>query len=122
MTAVPASTKSPIIPAAVPCGSARNTASISGQGAPDRVAGRREVRVDATEGIVVAIATLQPDQRDVRVSDEEPDQLGADIAGRPDDPDPDPALAVGALGAGRSVRATKPVAASRIPSVAVIVG
>ena len=33
----------------------------------------------------------EPDDLDVRVAGEQPDQLGADVAGRADDPDPDPA-------------------------------
>jgi hypothetical protein len=37
-----------------------------------------------------SVASLEPDDLDVGVAPEEPDQLGADIARRPDDPDPDP--------------------------------
>ena len=41
--------------------------------------------------VAVAVAAARPTMRDVRVAGEQPDQLGADVAGRPDDADPDPA-------------------------------
>ena len=70
-----------------------------GERAVDRVAGRGEMRVDATERVGVAIAALEPDERDVRVAHEEPDQLGADVPRRADDADADPSLVAVALGA-----------------------
>ena len=59
------------------------------QGGMDGQLGRREVRVDAAERVVVAVAALEADEVDVRVAREEPDELGADVAGRPDDADAD---------------------------------
>jgi hypothetical protein len=38
---------------------------------------------------LVAVATLEPDDLDGGMATEQPDQLGADVAGRADDPDPD---------------------------------
>ena len=48
-----------------------------------------EVRVDAVDRVVVAVAAGRPTIVDVRVAGEEADQLGADVAGRADDADPD---------------------------------
>jgi hypothetical protein len=45
------------------------------------------MRVGALDRLVVAIAALEPDDLDGRVSIEQSDQLGADVARRPDDPD-----------------------------------
>ena len=52
--------------------------------------GRAQVRVDAGDRVVVALAALQPDELDVRVAGKQPDELRADVSGGPDDPDPDP--------------------------------
>ncbi len=78
-----------------------------GQGQEDRIdrrqlavdgqLGRAEVRVDAGDGVVVALATLEADEVDVRVPREEADELRADVAGRPDDADPDPTRAAGGI-------------------------
>ena len=107
MIAVPSAMRSGTSAAAVPWGRARNTASAGGQRRRARsrpVVG--EVRVDAAERVAVAVAALEPDDRDVRVPRQEPDQLGADVAGRADDPDADAARAAGrvdaALGRGPS--------------------
>ena len=79
-----------------------------GEGEEDRVhvrergvddqAGVGEVRVDAVERVAVAVAALEADDGHVRVAGQEADQLGADVAGRPDDADPDAAVGVGAAG------------------------
>ncbi len=79
-----------------------------GEGEEDRVdVGQRgiddetrlgEVRVDAVERVAVAVAALEADDRHVRVAGQEADQLGADIAGRPDDADPDAPVGLGAAG------------------------
>ena len=54
------------------------------------------MRVDAADRVAVAIATHEPDQRHVRVDGEQPDQFGTDVAGGPDDRDPDlPRTSVG---------------------------
>ena len=63
-----------------------------GQRRVDDMSRRREMRVDATDRIGIPFAALESDERHVRVTDEQPDQFGADIPCRPDDPDPDPAL------------------------------
>ena len=62
-----------------------------GQRVPDREVGRGEVRVVAADRIVVAVAAGEPDDVDVRMARQQPDQLGADVAGRADDADADPA-------------------------------
>ena len=49
----------------------------------------------AADGIVVALAADEPDQFDIRMAGEQPDQLATDIPGRPDDPDPDAARPAG---------------------------
>ena len=49
----------------------------------------------AADRVVVAAARREPDDLDVRVASEEADQLGADVAGRADDPDADPELGPG---------------------------
>ena len=91
MIAVPAASRLGTSAAAAPCGRARKTASTGGSSASIVRLGRGEVRVDPADRVVVAAAADEPDELDVRVSRQQPDQLGADIAGRPDDPDPDPA-------------------------------
>ena len=84
------------------------------EGEEDRIRGRqlgmdveverRQVRVDAVDRVVVAATPDEPDQLDVRVPRQQPDQLTADIAGRPDDPDPDPPRATGRIHAARRPR------------------
>src|SRR5690242_9066424 len=49
--------------------------------------------MDGDDRVVVAPATGQPDELDIRVPRQEADELGADISGRADDPDPDAARA-----------------------------
>ena len=97
MTAVPAAATSGTRPAAVPWGRARNSASTSGRSRRvDHVAGRREVGgCVAADRLVAAAARGQRDDVDERVAVEEPDQLGADVAGRADDPDADPQVRSG---------------------------
>ena len=70
----------------------------SGSEASTTQAGVGEVRVDAVERVAVAVAALEADDRHVRVAGQEADQLGADVAGRPDDADPDAPVGVGAAG------------------------
>ena len=87
-------------PAAVPWGRARKTASRrSGSVGVDRQVGRRQMRVDAADRIVVALATDEADELDVRVAREQADELAADIAGRADDPDADPPRPAGRVDA-----------------------
>jgi hypothetical protein len=50
---------------------------------------RREMRVDARDGVAPALPADQPGDPDMRVEGEEPDELRADIARRPDDRDAD---------------------------------
>ncbi len=69
------------------------------EGEEDRIRGRKlrvdvevergQMRVDAGDRIAVAAAAHEPDQLDIRMSRQEPNQLATDISGRPDDPDPD---------------------------------
>ena len=93
MTAVPAAATSGTISAAVPWGSARNTASTS-----DGAAASIAWPVVARCGCVAPIGSCAPaaggqrDDVDERVPVEEPDQLGADVPGRADDPDADAEL------------------------------
>ena len=47
----------------------------------------------AADRLVVAVATGEPDDLDVRVARQEADELRADVAGRADDPDADPSRA-----------------------------
>ena len=53
-------------------------------------AGQAEVRMDPGDRVMVALATLQADEVDVRMPGQDPDEFGTDIAGRPDDPASDP--------------------------------
>jgi hypothetical protein len=56
----------------------------------DRQTGPHELGVDPLDRVVVSAATHETDQIDVRVPGEEPDELGTDVPGGPNDPDPDP--------------------------------
>ena len=58
-----------------------------GQLAVDAVARLREVRKGIADGQAVAVAGGQPDDPDAGMPLQEPDQLGADIAGRTEDRD-----------------------------------
>jgi hypothetical protein len=60
--------------------------------AVDREPGGPEVGVDVREGLVVPVATLEPDDLDCWMAAQQPDQLRARVAGCPDDADPDPAV------------------------------
>ena len=51
--------------------------------------GRREVGMDAAYGIATALAPGEPDELDMWMGCEQPDQLSADVAGRAHDPDAD---------------------------------
>ncbi len=51
--------------------------------------------MDVADRIVVALAAGQAHQIHVRMSGQEPDELTADVAGRTDDPDADPAWPAG---------------------------
>src|SRR3954447_21527764 len=53
------------------------------------------MRVVAADRLVLPVAAGQTDDVDVRMARQDPDQLGADVAGRADDADPEAALAVG---------------------------
>ena len=74
------------------------------EGEEDRIRGRHvgmdvevergQVGMDAGDRIVVAAPPDEPDQLDVRMPREQPNELATDIAGRPDDPDPDHARIV----------------------------
>ncbi len=50
---------------------------------------RREVGVDAVDRVPIATTPNEPDQLDIRMPRQQPDQLSADVAGSTDDPDPD---------------------------------
>ncbi len=67
--------------------------------------------MDPADRVVVAAAAGEPDELDVRVAREQPDQLGADVPGRPDDADPDAPGTAGRIhappGAGEADRATR---------------
>ncbi len=82
-----------------------NTASTGGSSGVDRsgpvVARCGWSRVDR---VVVAAPAGQPDEVDIRVAGQQPDQLGADIPGRPDDPDADPARPAGRVDAALGAR------------------
>ena len=84
-----------------------------GERALDRVAGRRQVWVDAPERIAVALAPLQSDDRHVRVAAQEPDQLGTHVPRRADDPDPDPFAVPGRRAAARRRAGPPPAAPPR---------
>ena len=71
----------------------------------NRVAGGREVRMDGANRLVAPATRGQRDDVDERVSIEDPDQLGADVAGRADDPDAN--AKVGARPAVRRDRRTR---------------
>ena len=90
MIAVPAAMRSGTIVGRGAVGQGEEDRVRGGQLGVDGQVGRREVRVDAADRVVVAAAADEPDELDVRVAGQEPDELGADIAGRADDPDPDP--------------------------------
>ncbi len=60
------------------------------------VAGVGEVRMGRADRFGFAGASLEPRDLDVRVALEQADQLGADVARRPDDPDADPRGGAGA--------------------------
>jgi hypothetical protein len=63
--------------------------------------GPGQVRVMGADGIVVAVATGETDEIDVRMAGQQADELRADVAGRADDPDPDtPRSAVRLFAAG----------------------
>ena len=70
-----------------------------GKGGPDREVGGGQVRMVAADRVVVTVAPGQADDRDVRVARQQADELAARVAGRPDDPDPDPARAAVGHGA-----------------------
>ena len=72
--------------------------------ASDGQVGRREVRMDAADRIVVALAADEPDQLDIRVARQQPDQLATDVPGRADDPDPDAPRPAGRVDAARGAR------------------
>ena len=74
MIVVPAAASSGTISAAVPWGRARKTASTGGSVGVDVEAGAREVGVRRADRLGVASAALEPDDLDVRVAAEEPDQ------------------------------------------------
>ena len=59
-----------------------------GQVGGDGEVGDRKVRVVTTDGVVVPVTPGQADDIDVRVTGQDPDQLGTDVPGRTDDPDP----------------------------------
>ena len=61
---------------------------------PHREVGRGEVRVVVTDRLVQAIAASEPDDADVGMPAQQPDQLAAAVPGRADDPDTDAARAV----------------------------
>src|SRR4051794_28771845 len=68
------------------------------EGEEDRIRGRqlrvdveikcREVSVDTADRIVVSPTSDKTDKLDVRMPRQEPHELAAHVAGRPDDPDP----------------------------------
>ena len=61
-----------------------------GQVGPHGQVGRGEVGVVVADRLVLAVAPGEPDDLHVRMPAQQPDQLAAAIAGRADDPDPDP--------------------------------
>ena len=62
----------------------------------------------------VAVAAVEADDLDRRMAAEDPDQLAAAVAGRPDDRDPDPGIAVTEAAIGRGLeRAPDPRAHRR---------
>ena len=92
MTAVPARRRGRgTRPAAAPWGRARKTASASGSSASMVSPVAARCGWMAADRLVVAVAAGEADDLDVRVPGEQADELGADVAGRPDDPDADPA-------------------------------
>ena len=62
-----------------------------GQGRSHEQVGRREMRMEAADGLVLAVAAGEADDLDVRMAGEQADQLRPDVPRRADDPDPDPA-------------------------------
>ena len=62
---------------------------VGGQRAPDGQARADEMGVERLDRLVVALPAHEADDADVRVAAQEPDELRADVAGRPDDGDPD---------------------------------
>ncbi len=62
-----------------------------------REVGRRQVRMVAADRLVLAVATREPDDLDVRMARQQPDELRADVPGRPDDADTDAPRAVPAV-------------------------
>ncbi len=67
-----------------------------GQVGADGQLGRGEVRVMVADRLVLAISPGEPDDLDVGVAAQQPDQLAAAIPGRADDPDADALLAIDA--------------------------
>ncbi len=67
--------------------------NVDGELTLEEKVGRREVGVDAAHGITTPLATGEPDELDMWMRGKQPDQLPADVAGRPDDPDADRRLA-----------------------------
>ena len=67
-----------------------------GQIGADGQLGRGEVRVVVTDRLVLAVAAGEPDDLDVRMPAQQPDQLAAAVAGRADDPDTDASRAIDA--------------------------
>ncbi len=55
-----------------------------------RQVGGGEVRVVGADRIVLAVTAGQPDDLDVRMARQQPDELAAGVPGRADDADPDP--------------------------------
>ena len=72
-----------------------------GHGVEDAQPLGREVGVDAGQRIALPLPPDEPDDGDVRVAGEQPDQLRADVPGGTDDRDPDRIAAERAQAGGR---------------------
>ena len=77
-------------PAAVPWGRARKTASTAGRAASTTSPVVARWGWMPPSGSASRSRPWRPTSVDVRVAGQEPDELGADVAGRADDPDADP--------------------------------
>ena len=91
-----------------------------GQVRIDEMGRRREVRMDAADRLVISATAHETHDRHGGMAIEQPDELRADVAGRPDDRDPDrpvgsrPAIRLGRRLEARAHGRTRPLTVGRL--------